>query len=206
MDGPDSRPEGPETEWKERVPRAERLARTLAAFANGGGGTLWIGVRDDGARCGVDDELRDRRRLGRASALVDPPVRLDVRRHAQGDVLLLEVRVRAAAQTPVAVVQPDGRRVVYVRDAASTRPAGTAALRALERPPASKPRIGAQERRLLGLLAQGDGLTLSALASAARMGQRTARRLLIPLLRAGLVHERDGRRFALTPPGHRRLR
>ena len=48
-------PEGPECEWKLRPPRPERLARTLAAFHNGAGGSVWIGVADDGTRVGVSD-------------------------------------------------------------------------------------------------------------------------------------------------------
>ena len=48
-------PEGPECEWKERPPRPERLARTLAAFHNGAGGSLWVGVADDGSLVGVPD-------------------------------------------------------------------------------------------------------------------------------------------------------
>jgi len=47
--------EGPECEWKERLPRPERLARTLAAFANGVGGSLWVGVTDAGEVVGSSD-------------------------------------------------------------------------------------------------------------------------------------------------------
>lgn len=205
MVAPDIRPEGPDSEWKERVPRPERLAKTFAAFANGGGGTLWIGVSDNGQRRGVADEAAARRGLAAALALVDPAPRAEVRKHLIDGALLLEVVVADGAEKPFAVVRPGGERVVYIRDGSSSRRAGERAVRALARPPARKAKLGEKERKLLGLLAARDGLTLGELARAARLGQRTARRLLVPLLQAGLVHEKDGRRFALTPQGHRRL-
>ena len=47
-------PEGPECEWKVILPRNSRIAHTICAFANGVGGTLWIGVADDGRVVGLE--------------------------------------------------------------------------------------------------------------------------------------------------------
>lgn len=47
--------EGKTTEFKEKLPAADQLAKTIVAFANTAGGKLLIGVKDDGAICGVDN-------------------------------------------------------------------------------------------------------------------------------------------------------
>ncbi len=40
-------PESRRLEFKEAFPKGERIARTAVAFANGGGGKIIFGVRDD---------------------------------------------------------------------------------------------------------------------------------------------------------------
>lgn len=48
-----SQGEGQALEFKAAVPSAEHLARLIAAFANSGGGTILLGVREDGSVPGV---------------------------------------------------------------------------------------------------------------------------------------------------------
>ena len=47
--------EGPRLEFKNRVPRPYRIAREVIAFANTDGGTVLIGVDDDGTILGLRD-------------------------------------------------------------------------------------------------------------------------------------------------------
>jgi ATP-dependent DNA helicase RecG len=54
--GEDSRNEFKSVERE--MPRAERVAREIVAFANSGGGRIWFGVEDDGRASGVGDRAR----------------------------------------------------------------------------------------------------------------------------------------------------
>ena len=53
--------EGTTTEFKvDFPPQIHTLAEEVAAFATSGGGTILIGVADDGNVVGLDDEQRDK--------------------------------------------------------------------------------------------------------------------------------------------------
>lgn len=199
-------PEGPECEWKERLPRHERIAKTLAAFANGCGGSLWIGVRDSGEAVGVSDpRLVELNLRIVAEELVQPLLDLEFRRHHWRGRTLIEVRVEADPRRPFAALTAEGELRVYVRDGSSTRPAAAHTVRALQRvvPRRAPAALDPKSLRLLRLLAEHREPTLSELARFARMGRRAARRLLVPLLQSGLIAETDRHRLWLTPLGHR---
>ena len=42
-------------EFKEKLPKYETIAKTILSFSNGGGGNIFIGVRDNGEIIGVDE-------------------------------------------------------------------------------------------------------------------------------------------------------
>ena len=197
--------EGPELEWKERMPQHDRAAATLCAFANGNGGSLFIGVRNDGTVCGVVDaaavcaQLRDR-----ARSRIDPPLSLRLVRHADDLRIVVEARIAARPGEPAAVIGARGARRVYVREGSSSRPASPAEVKALRlRVPGGAP--SAAQRRVLELLRRLGPAPLRAIAGALNVGMRTARRQLVDLVDHGFVLERDDRRFWLTPRGIARM-
>lgn len=196
-------PEGPECEWKEIPPAPARLARTLAAFHNGVGGRVWVGVADDGLLVGLRDPDDARAQVEAAASLVDPSPRLSIGRRQVEGRTLLEVQVHAGSQ-PAAVVGPRGGRRVYVRDGASSRPAGTEQIRLLARGRAKLGGLDERARRLLARLARRGPATRRELTSALKVSPRGLRRTLVPLIDAGLVMEGQGQRLSLTPRGHRR--
>ncbi len=203
--------EGPECEWKERLPRSERLARTFAAFANGAGGRLWVGVRDDGRAIGVgrpDEVQQELERI--ASELVVPPLDVAIGRHEYAGRVLLVARVGRAGARPVLASGRDGSWQAFHRDGASTRIAPRALVKSWERASPARS-LDAKARRVLREIAErshhdGSGPNLVEVARFGRFGKRAARRLVVELVQQGLVTEREGGRFGLTPEGHRRVR
>lgn len=201
--------EGPECEWKELLPRSERVARTFAAFANGVGGALWVGVRDDGRAVGVsrpDEVVLELERI--ASALVVPPLPLTVERHEHAGRTLLKARVGRAIGRPVLAPGRDGTLNAFHRDGASTRIAPRALVRSWERASPSRS-LEPRARRVLREIGErshhdGTGPNLAEVARLGRLGKRAARRMIVDLVQRGLVTERDGGRYGLTPEGHRR--
>ena len=203
--------EGPESEWKERLPRAERVARTLCAFANGVGGKLWVGVRDDGAAVGLVGPRETAEELRRIAAeLVAPSQTLQVRTVTHAGATLVVAKVSASEARPVLAPGRDGKLAPFVRDGSSTRLAPRAIQKVWLRG-AARVALDARERRLLREIRARalDGVAgpdLKELARAARVGLRAARRALIQLQAAGLVTERTAGHFGLTPEGHARAR
>ena len=53
--------ENEEVEFKEDFPRGDKIARAVAAFANGSGGTIIIGIRDGGDVAGIGGDVADAR-------------------------------------------------------------------------------------------------------------------------------------------------
>lgn len=197
-------PEGPELEWKERLPRLDRVAALLAAFANGNGGRLLVGVRDDGSVRGAGDLEAARAAIRRAHARLEPRPGLSLRRLVRGERVVLEARV-APSREPVGVLGFGGDRTIYVRDGSSTRRADPCEARALGRVDRGG-RLDRELRELLAALAAARVKTPAGIARAARRGERATRRGLVRLARASLALERADGRWWITPRGHARLR
>lgn len=121
--------EGPTTEFKrelpERDPRVMRTAiKSVAAFANGDGGTIVYGIDDDGAVGGLGDgSLREAvdRLTNIISDYVRPLPPFTVEAVANAAVVL--VRVDPGPETPYGVGTSDRDVVYYVRRGATTFPA-----------------------------------------------------------------------------------
>jgi ATP-dependent DNA helicase RecG len=199
-------PEGPEDEWKEEVPRPDRMARTLAAFSNGTGGRIWIGMSDDGRPVGVPNFAIARDAIGAAADLVDPAPDISFHRISlPGDCVLLRVDVPSGLHGPYSVVGPEGDRTVYLRNRDSTRPIPESEMGRLGNN-SEHISLADKDWRLLELIQMSDGLVIKDLAQKACMGERDVRRRMVSLHRAGLTSEVPGRGHTLTPRGFKRCR
>ncbi len=204
MSVPTIRPEGPTSEWKEILPRPERMAKTLCAFGNSAGGELWIGVADDGRIVGLRSQEGLRAAFRAAADLVQPTPKWRWERFRVEDKALVRVSIERLREGVAVVLDKQGSPGhVYLREGASNRRASDRTVRDLTA--GHKAKVGPKERELLRALAQSKPQSLGQLAKAMRMGERRTRRLLVPLLRAGLIHDREGNRYALTARGAQRL-
>ena len=52
-----SKGEGKTVEFKEDLPLSDQIAKTVVAFVNTAGGKIFIGVKDDGTVCGVENKI-----------------------------------------------------------------------------------------------------------------------------------------------------
>lgn len=108
--------EGSRLEFKRTISAAHRIARTLAAFANTAGGTLLIGVADDGRMMGVPSELREMRRIEEATdQLVDPPLAVSYEVLKPDGRSILIITVAESADKPHYAIDEHGKRTIYVR-------------------------------------------------------------------------------------------
>lgn len=190
-----ARGEGARLEWKRVLPRPDRAARTLAAFANGKGGLLVVGITDAGRVHGVHDaEAVMRALVAVGRTWVEPPLELLPRAITIDGPTIVACPVPASRARPHAAVREDGERVVFVRAGASNRPADRAALRSMARASGSRARLTAFERSVLAWIAarsprpgSGDRATPERFAAARNVGIARARRAFTRLEVAGLV-------------------
>ena len=76
------------TERGVRAPNAESLAGEMVAFANAEGGTLFLGVDDDGQPVGIPKrrlDVAERWLVNIATENCDPPIRPIIRKHVVGE-------------------------------------------------------------------------------------------------------------------------
>lgn len=188
--------EGKELEYKQGLPKSERIARTLCAFANTRGGVLLVGVTDRGAAYGVPRPREVTESLREvASEYVDPPVELLLRTVRIDDAAIVCCSVPLSPARPHSVERRDGDREVVVRAGASNRRAAGPTLAALTRPSRSRNGLSTLEQRVLHWVESrsrqsqrpGGDATVQAFAKAHNVGAQRARRAFVALEQKGLL-------------------
>ncbi len=117
--------EGLQLDFKQRIDSARKIARTLAAFANTQGGSLLIGVKDNGRILGIDPEQEYHMIDLAARRYVMPPVSFEARTYEIDGKALLEIYVPPRpAERPFYALEEDDKPRAYVRVADQTRLAG----------------------------------------------------------------------------------
>ena len=118
------------TEFKREY--TEDIKKTITAFANTNGGTLYIGVADDGSVAGVanpDDTILRVSNVVRNAILPDLSLFVDYRTEYIESAPVIQVRVNKGTARPYYLagkgIRPEG---VYLRQGAATVPASEAAI------------------------------------------------------------------------------
>ena len=203
-----ARGEGTRMEFKQGLPGPDKVARTLAAFANTRGGILVVGVGDRGQILGAPRPEETRAEIARIAAEdVEPPLL------AHTAVLGLEGRPVVVCAVGHSDARPHGARlerggkVVTVRVGSSTRRAEGPALASLRQGNGSRS-VDEFEQRILNWVArQGDSgtsasgrTTPDAFAKANNVGRQRALRAFIRLEREGyLMGHGDGLGRSYSP-------
>ena len=125
--------EGKTLEFKRDLSSLQPILKTLVAFANTSGGTLVIGIQDDGVVVGIADPLREEERL--ASSIADsirPAMtpEIDLASHAGKTLLIMRV---PHWRGPFYLRSEGPEDGVYVRLGSTNRRAGPELLAELQR-------------------------------------------------------------------------
>ena len=190
------RGEGRDVECKRGLPRDEKIARTLGAFANTRGGVLLVGVDDRGRVLGAGKAREVVEELRRVAAeLLEPALAIEVgiARLEEGPVVCCSVPLSRAR--PHAVRRADLSSEIVVRVGSSNRRAEGATLRALRAPSGTKRSVDPLGRRVLAWVTQrtkrngqpGGDATVQGFARAQNIGMQRARRAFLELERAGFL-------------------
>jgi len=188
--------EGPDVEFKRVLPRDERAARTLCAFANTRGGLLLVGITDLGRVHGVHEPgLVAERLLALAEIHLAPALPVEVQVLVLGGPRIVVCRVPPSPSRPHALLLPGGEREVLVRLGASNCPARGPTLAALRRPRRPTRARNPLEERILDWVGREAGraerptgsATVPRFSEAHNVGLARARRTFTSLESRGLL-------------------
>lgn len=110
-----ARGENQQLDFKYCISDSRKIARTLSAFANSDGGTLLIGVRDNGSIAGVMSDEEYYMIDAAASLYCKPEVKYSMNTHRTGNRTVLEVKVERMEIRPCLAKSDDGRWLAWVR-------------------------------------------------------------------------------------------
>ncbi len=202
--------EGKNLEFKRGLPRDEKVARTLCAFANTRGGILLVGVSDRGGITGVTRPRECMARLREVAAVgLDPPLALRVGSVQLENRQVVWCSVPLSPARPHAALKEGGERSILVRVGSSNRVASGATLKTIQAQRAGRRSLDPLQRAVLRWVGErssrasrpGGDATVAAFARAHNVGLQRARRAFTQLELAGrlVAHGIGARRVYVLP-------
>jgi hypothetical protein len=102
-------------DFKYAINDARKIAITLSAFANTDGGTLLVGVKDNGAIAGAKIEEETHMIESAATLYCSPRVEYKTQGWKSGDKFVLEVIIEPSRLRPHMAIDENGDRTAYIR-------------------------------------------------------------------------------------------
>ncbi len=107
--------EGESLEFKFEIAETKKIARTLVAFANTSGGTLLVGVKDNGAIAGIRSDEEYYMLEAAATMQCRPPVPFSVKLHDIEGKMVLEVNIPKSDNILHTAPDKEGHFKVFIR-------------------------------------------------------------------------------------------
>ncbi len=191
--------EGQHIEFKRKLPTWPKLVREVVAFANSDGGTVFVGVSDDGETVGVKDprEIEEAMEL-ELGMYVTPKLDLEIevvpltRKRA-----VVCVHVEPGEKKPyMALESPDAHRgtaLIRIADASVTASKEVYELLKYEgRERNMRVEYGDKEITLMRYLEQETCITLKKFTEIAQLTRQAASRTLVHLVKANVLRIEPG--------------
>lgn len=183
------------TEFKRKFTSPEKMAKELTSFANTKGGYVLIGVDDDKIIVGVESEKEDMSRIAHTCDFYcEPPLIPIIYIVPIGHKDIIAVYISESNAKPHYVLDPSNpsEKKVYIRQGEESVSASKEMVRILRSQRAdSTPltlSIGDKERRLFEYLDKHKKARVKDFAGLVNISDRRAARLLVRLVRAGVLN------------------
>ena len=167
-------------DFKFAISDARKIARTLCAFANTDGGSLLIGVKDNGKIAGVDPIEEIHMIEAAADMYCSPKLHFSTKVWQEDMKLVLEVHIDPNPVRPVMARDDQGRWRAYVRRKDHTLLANKILLNVwkLSNFQKAPEKIGDEETTLLRIIDKYEPLTLSQIYKASKLSKGKVDQLL----------------------------
>ncbi|MBL7922568.1 MAG: ATP-binding protein [Bacteroidia bacterium] len=186
--------EGSMLDFKKEISSVHRIAKTIVSFANHHGGTLLVGVNDDGSISGVAAEEEKFMLQQSAGFYCVPPLELDIREWNIRGKVVLEVLVPEGHEKPYYAIDEEGKKWVYIRRADQSLLASKVMVEVLRHKHSSHPaliRYTPKEKALMDYLQAHPRITLREYCKLVNISRWRAQRILVGLTSVGVLHVHD---------------
>jgi len=185
--------EGGESEvldFKYCISDSRKIAKSLAAFANTIGGSLLIGVRDNGSIAGVRSEEEFYMIDAAASLFCKPAVKYSVVQHMHEGKTVLEVSIEKAESRPVYAKDESGRWIAYVRKDDQNLAANRVILKVWKKEKRKNGlliKVRKAESMLFDYLQDNNSISLSKFRKISRLPLHKAENIISDLITCGIL-------------------
>ncbi len=182
--------EGQHLDFKFEISDSRKIARTLSAFANTEGGTLLVGVKDNGKIAGIRSDEEYYMLEAAAQLYCKPEVDFTVREWQIDGKTILEAKIPGSDTPPHFARSEEGKWLAYIRVNDENMLANKILIRVWKRhgrPTGTLIRYSEKERILFDYLKKNDTITLSMFQRLARLNLPRASTILVNLIVLDLI-------------------
>jgi len=182
--------EGQMLDFKYCISDPRKIARSLSAFSNSDGGTLLIGVRDNGSIAGINSDEEYYMIDTAARIFCRPEVEIRINQHNINGKSVLEVTVPKGSTRPYKAKDDDGRWKAYFRQADQNFLANNVMLQVWRRSESARGlfiRFESEENILMDHLRKNGSVTLAGFKKIASINGRKAEKILSDFILCGII-------------------
>ncbi|MGQ1788018.1 MULTISPECIES: AlbA family DNA-binding domain-containing protein [unclassified Saccharicrinis] len=177
-------------DFKYAINDSKKIARSLAAFANTDGGSLLLGVKDNGKVIGVSSEEEFYMIEAAAQMYCKPPVDFETIEWKSEGKTVLEIKIPKSGNKPHKAPSKEGKYMVYVRVDDQNLLANKILLeywKAQQKNSNQLLRFNKPEKFLLEYLSNHDSITFTRFYKLANIPRFKAERILVSLLCMNII-------------------
>jgi predicted HTH transcriptional regulator len=178
-------------DFKYAINDSKKIARSLAAFANTDGGSLLIGVKDNGNIVGVASDEEYYMIEAAANMYCQPPVKFDIFEWNSEGKTVLEIKIPKSNLGPHKAPDKSDKYLVYVRVKDQNLLANKILLEywsAQKKEQNRLLRFNDPEKFILHYLSEHEYITFSHFYKKARISRFKAEKILVNLLCMNIIH------------------
>ncbi|MCE6987683.1 helix-turn-helix domain-containing protein [Dyadobacter sp. CY323] len=171
--------EGLTIEFKRTIDSSFKIAKTIVSFANTSGGSLLVGIADNGSILGIHSELKELERLETAiSKLIEPQILVRIKSHLLDGKKILLVEIDETDDKPHYAVTEKGDRIIYIRVKDKSLPIPRLLLYGENDAETGKLLASKHVKTLVNYLKEVDSVTAKSFSKIINISEKRAERML----------------------------